>query len=156
MLKLSRHSLAKRLVMAIGLLLILAGAIQFGLLRADWVSKLEEATQRAERIEIIPAPTPARLGLPPVSLRGRQQVEELISTIDIDRSRSGYFHETLGTCWIEFYGSDNRLLVTLIVIGGGHLRWTEGKWSGDATLTPQAENKLAKWLSRHNCPCLNE
>lgn len=76
----------------------------------------------------------------------KSDIKQLIESIKIDEARSGFQCMCCGNPTIEFYKGKS-LLVMLGYHHGQSLRWSDGKWKGDALLTQESAEHLAKWLS---------
>ena len=74
-------------------------------------------------------------------------VRELIASIEIQDDRSGWTCMCVGSIWLDFLAK-GRLLGTLSVHHGRSLRWRQGPWPGDASLTRSAALAMGQWLAR--------
>lgn len=80
-------------------------------------------------------------------------VAEIISMIEIDgwRTIPGMVCRCYGDVQIEFRRGDEKL--ARIAFGHGQsLKWHNGSWFGDATLTQASASAIGSWLNQHAPP----
>lgn len=109
--------------------------------------QLSKALQNADRI-VVSSIKDEGGGVEQVcELRDPHHVQSFLSQLSFKQKMQPWC-KCLGDVFFDFYEQD-RHLAKLSLHHESRLRWNNGKWSGQAELTPEAQSKLRAWLSLH-------
>jgi hypothetical protein len=78
----------------------------------------------------------------------KSEIRAFVDGIGIDEAESGGGCMCCGEPTFEFYRG-KELLAMVGFHHGQALRWADGKWSGDAALTPKSAEFVCRWLAEH-------
>lgn len=98
---------------------------------------------------------------PTLDCRDPALVQSLVDTIAVDHLRSSWPPLLPNICAcrgdpeLRFFQGD-RLLAHLSLHHGKSLRWLDGSWSGDTTLTQVSAASIAAWLHGQGLPASRE
>jgi tricorn protease-like protein len=146
-----------RFVLPVGVLLTV-GVVGFYALRSpgptsDWTRSLRKAASGADRLVVHDMDFFGKGPQPDCEIRGAGKVREMLDSIDIDASGSGFHCMCDGQYWIHLYKGDREIL-TLGYHHGRSLRWHKGSWKGDGLLTAASCEALPAWFKKNGCPYL--
>lgn len=106
----------------------------------------------ADRVVIKPASMVAgtKYAQPAVEIAGADQVNELLGLIDFELPEgNACFHCMCdGDYHIDFYRGD-ALIMSLGYHHNNSLRWRQGPWDTDVTLTEQTKQAVPAWFVKH-------
>jgi hypothetical protein len=98
------------------------------------------------------APDEAIIGL---TIEGREAVEEMISLLEFEFTMPWIACRCFGDIRFDFRQNDKKL-ATITYHHNEHLRWWNGRWSGDAKLTSASREALSQWIEESGAEQLEQ
>lgn len=116
-------------------------------IQGKWHSLLFERLKDSDRIEIVSTSfSSVAPGQKLHSIQGKDRILEFLELVKIDEEDSGYHCMCDGDALLEFYHGDEKV-ADLSYHHGQGLRWNNGRWIGDASISEDRRSELLAWFT---------
>ena len=134
--------------------LLCAHGVQPAEKNSEWTESLRAAAAGADRLVVQDMDWQGKGCTTNYEIRGaRELLRGLLDLVEIDAAGSGFHCMCDGQYWIHVYRAD-REVATIGYHHGRSLRWHDGKWKGDALLTPASQKSPAALVQGEGISCL--